>query len=102
MRYAKQLKARLIILNYHSTSVFNNNQTIKYQAFRNPEVIVTTYGDERLLGFSESPCRYEQDEYGPTFVVIRPAATDEKLDKIASRFHLPIDDLKVFRSNIAR
>ena len=92
------------MLKYHSNSVRNENQiTTEFKSFSNPEVIVMTYDDKRLACIRESPCRYEQqDEYGPTFVVIRPGATDEQLDKISNRFHLPINELIAFRTHTAR
>lgn len=56
--------------------------TAIYGDFENPEVIVTTYGDKRLGCLVDWPCRFEQAWDGPTFVVIRPTATDEQLQKI--------------------
>jgi len=51
---------------------------------------------------SDSPCRYEQAWNGPTFVVIRPAATDEQLSKVAARFHFDMGTLKDFRAHQAK
>lgn len=84
------------MLNFHSSSVFD-----KKMSFSNPEVIITTYDDKRLIALNESSCRSEQEDCGPTYVVIRPNATDDQLNKISSRFNLAIDNLKFFRSNLA-
>jgi len=69
-----------------------------YDDFGNPEVIVTTYDDRRLGLISDSNCRYEQDRNGPTFVAIRPNATDEQLRNLADRLRLDVDGLKRFRA----
>lgn len=73
-----------------------------YDSFENPEVIVTTYGDRRVGCLSEEACRAEQAWNGPTYVVIRPTATDEQLANAAHRYGLNIDDLKTFRATMAR
>ncbi|RKP50722.1 hypothetical protein [Trinickia fusca] len=70
--------------------------------FSNPEVIVTTYGDKRLGCLVDWPCRFEQAWDGPTFVVIRPAATDEQLQKVSDRFGIDIEELRTFRATKAK
>ncbi|CAG4903311.1 hypothetical protein [Paraburkholderia saeva] len=75
--------------------------TSTYDSFCNPEVIVTTYGDKRLACLIDWPCRFEQACDGPTFVVIRPEATDEQLGKLVDRFGLDMDYLKAFRTHHA-
>jgi hypothetical protein len=73
-----------------------------YRDFENPDVIVTTYGDKRIGCLSDEPCRAEQAWNGPTYLVIRPTATDEQLGKAAQRYGLDMDYLKAFRANVAR
>lgn len=73
-----------------------------YDDFCNPEVILTSYDDQRLGMVSDDPCWSEKAWNGPTYVVIRPTATDEQLSKVAARFHFEMDALKDFRAHHAK
>ena len=68
-----------------------------FQSFKNPQIILASFNDKRLATISNSSCWYEQDDHGPTYLVIRRNATDEQLIKLSKRFHLNIDTLKLFR-----
>jgi len=73
-----------------------------YGSFSNREVIVTTYGDPRLVCLDDAACWAGQAADGPTFIVIRPAANDDQLAKVVERYRLNMDDLKAFRTHHAR
>lgn len=59
-------------------------------------------GDHRIAGVNDAQCRFEQGDFTPTYLFIRPKATDEKLVKAADRFNLDLDDLKTFRAESAK
>jgi hypothetical protein len=73
-----------------------------YGAFENPEVILTTFGDRRLWCLRDDACWCEQACDGPTYLVVRPSATDEQLAKAAARYPFTVDELKAFRATEAR
>lgn len=72
-----------------------------YPSFMNPEITLTTYGDKRLMSNNTSECWHEQEDIGPTFLVIRLSATDEQLQKLSTRFHMDLTNLKSFRDIVA-
>jgi hypothetical protein len=78
------------------------NAQNKYLSFQNPEVILVTYDDPRVAVMNDAQCRFEQEEFTPTYLVIRPKATDEQLIKVAGLFNLDLNDLKKFRAEVAK
>lgn len=73
-----------------------------YDDFSDHRVILATFDDDSLAQVSDAPFRHEQSAYGPTYLVIRPNATEESLTNAAARFGVPMCDLTEFRAHQAR
>lgn len=81
--------------------IMQTNTEHKYKSFQNPQVILSLFNDKRLASVKTSACWFEQNDQGPTFIVIRPNATDDQLIKLSKRFSMEIEDMKSFRDTEA-
>ena len=64
-------------------------------------IILATPDDERLTIASNAPIRYEQRHDGVIFLVISANASDDALQKAASKFGLSLQTLLQFQTDIA-
>jgi len=64
-------------------------------------VILATPDDERLTIASNAPIRYEQRHDGAIYLVISANASDDSLQKAATKFGLSLQALLQFRADIA-
>lgn len=70
-------------------------------AFSDPRIILASPHDLRLARVFQPDsehCQFEQQDDGPTYLVIGPNATDESLLRAGERFGIPVSDLIEFRT----
>ena len=73
-------------------------QTATKGAFMDRRVFLVGPSDDRLAIVSDAPCRHEQADDGPTFLVVSDTATDDDLARVRNRFsEFTINQLRAFR-----
>lgn len=61
-------------------------------------IIITTPSDPRLATYSPAPCRCEQADGEPLFLVVGLSASDDALQRMADRFGVDLGELRRVRA----